>query len=596
MLSLKNFDAIMKRQRMTLQCNRPRQGTIYVLVLLSSLIVGAIGLSSLQLIRLQSRTATDNSDFIAARCHARAGIEIGMLKIRNNPFWRRDLGNGTWLSNQPIGSGSFSLTAVDPIDGDVTKGDNHPVTLTGIGMQGDAVFKTSARLEIGPRVGSCMEVSMSSGGDMAISGATLTSDQSISSNGYVAASSGATVNADVEAYGSISGSTYTKTRAQRTAILRMPDPSQALNYYLTNGTTISYTSLPAFVQSQCLTNRSFESNVSGWYAKTNCALQQSLLNASSGLYSMLVSGRSLSTDVAAQDVPLALMKNGGRYRLSLPILPTANGTARAQLTIESTGDGVQTFTTPAYTLSSFLGLYSWENLNGDVTPTWTGTITKATVSVWMSNNSSYYMDNVSMIDVTYASGTRVLEKQLLSPSVNPYGSVNAEGIYIINCSSQNVVVSRSRIVGTLVFVNPGVGTTIQDSVAFEAAVYNYPVVLANNDINIALSSAALNEATVGINLNPPGTPYPYIGGSSNTTATDSFVSKITGLVYSADDLAISGASNLTGVVLANDDIDVNATSTTLSYGNVYLNEPPPGFDSGAISMKVSPGTWQRTVN
>lgn len=586
----------MKTSRTRFQLRR-RRGTIYVLVLLSSLVVAAIGLSSLQLIRLQSRTAGDNADFIAARCYARAALEIGMLRIRNDPFWRRNFGNGAWLVNQSIGTGTFSLSAVDPIDGDVTIGDNHPVILTGIGMQGAAAFKTSARLEVGPRVGSCLELSMISGDDTNITSAILTSNQSIGVNGDISSVLGSTVSADVEAYGSISGSTYTKTRNQTTATLDMPNPSTALNYYLSNGSTISYSALQLWVQSQSLTNRSFESNLSGWYAKTNCVLQRNLLIANAGLASMSVTGRSLSSDVAAQDLVLSALNNGNKYRLSMPILPTANGTARAALTVESTGDGTQTFMTPSFTLAkNGLGLYTWVDLNGDITPTWTGTLTKATVSIWISTNNDYYIDNVSMIDTTYPGGDYVLDKQLLSPSVNPYGAPDAEGIYIINCSGRDVVIGRSRIVGTLVFIDPGINTAIQDSVTWEPAVYNYPALLTNNDVTIKLNSAGLSEANIGINLNPPGTPYPFIGGTANATIADSYPSKITGLIYSTTDLAFANSSNITGVVITDDDISVNATSLTLQYANIYLNDPPPGFDSGTITMKVIPGTWQRTVD
>src|SRR5436305_1455951 len=110
---------------------RPRRGTIYLLVLISSLIVATIGLASLQLLRVQGRAASDSNDFMEARLYARAALEIGMLKVRNDPNWRTNLGNGAWVTNQAIGNGAFSLSAVDPINNDVTSANNHPVVLTG---------------------------------------------------------------------------------------------------------------------------------------------------------------------------------------------------------------------------------------------------------------------------------------------------------------------------------------------------------------------------------------------------------------------------------------------------------------------------------
>ena len=150
----------------------PRRGTIYVMVLFSSLIVASIGLASLQMVRLQSRTATSNVNFAEARAYARSAIDIAMLRIRNNPYWRTQWGNGNWVTNQAIGNGTFSIVASDPVDNDVTTGENHPVILTGIGFKGESRFKVSVRLEVGARKGSCLEVSMCSGNDSAVDGAS----------------------------------------------------------------------------------------------------------------------------------------------------------------------------------------------------------------------------------------------------------------------------------------------------------------------------------------------------------------------------------------------------------------------------------------
>ena len=93
-----------------------RRGTIYLLVLFSCLIVATISLSSLQLMRLQGRSVSSSADFSTAQAYARAAIEIGMLKIRNDPYWRTNLGNGNWLTDQPIGVGTLTLSAADPVD------------------------------------------------------------------------------------------------------------------------------------------------------------------------------------------------------------------------------------------------------------------------------------------------------------------------------------------------------------------------------------------------------------------------------------------------------------------------------------------------
>lgn len=574
-----------------------RRGTIYAIVLLSSLLVATLGVSALQLVRLQSRTASDYSDFIAARAYARAAIDIGMLNIRNDPYWRVNFGNGNWVTDKTIDAGKFSISAVDPFDNDVSKGDNHPIILTGTGKKGNAAFKISARLEVGPRVGSCLEVSMISGRDTSINTATLTSDQTISANGKVSAGGGSTVNADVEAYGSIGGSTYTKTILQKTVSREMPDPAHALDYYLSNGTMISYTALTLWSGNEMVTNNDFETDLSNWYAKVVCVLQQSTTEVKGGSYAMKVKSRNSVSDVAAMDLPPGSIKNGNTYHVVMPLYAATTGTAQAALTIESTGDGVQTFTTPTFTVAkNGSGVYTWVNIVGDITPTWTGDLVKATLSPLLSFRNDYYIDKVSVVDVTYNKGDYVLDGRLLSPTINPFGAANAQGIYVINCNNKDISVGRSRIVGTLVLLDPGGNTTIGRAVSIEPAKYNFPALLANKKITIQLDSGGLSESTLGVNFNPAGTPYPFLGGTSNATLTDSYASKITGLVYSCGELKFAGSPTISGVVIADQNITVNTATMSLSYVNTYLNDPPPGFDIGTITMKIVPGTWKRTIN
>ncbi|HEY2413111.1 MAG TPA: hypothetical protein VGI40_12755 [Pirellulaceae bacterium] len=580
--------------------SRRRRGGIYILVLLSALIVGATGLAAIQLSRVQNATAIDGNSFIEARTIARSAIDLGMLKIRNDPYWRTNLGNGTWVNNQTLGDGTYSLSAVDPIDGDVTNGDNHPIVLKATGTVGSATYKNSVRLEVGPRIGSCLEVSMISGRDTQVNSATLTSDQTVSANNQYKANN-ATVNANVEAFKGIQGSTYNKTQTNKTTARDMPDATTALTYYLTNGTTINYSDLPQWSSPEVVTNTSFEVDTSGWAASGDTSvLALSTTQHKDGLYSLLVKSRHSAASTVAQSLPVNSLSNGNTYQLWIPVFPSATGTASATLSITSTGDGVQTFSTPAVALAKDgSGAWVWQDLKGDVTPTWTGTLTAASLYVTMSVKNNYYMDKVSFTDVTYPNHIYVIDKALLSPSFNPYGSqqTNAKGIYIINCSGKDVVIGRSRIVGTLVFTRPGHNSLIQGPVIWEPAVYNFPALLSDTDLEIGFdSSVGIDESSLNMNLNPPGTPYPFIAGVENSTLTDSYPSKITGLVYNTGQWTFSGAPSITGVVIADQNITVNANSLNLNYGNTYLNDPPPGFDVGTVTMKVVPGTWQRSVN
>jgi hypothetical protein len=239
---------------------------------------------------------------------------------------------------------------------------------------------------------------------------------------------------------------------------------------------------------------------------------------------------------------------------------------------------------------------TWCNLQGTVNATWSGTLTRAILFLTTTNaTANYNMDKVSVKDTTYKSGVYYLEQKLLSPSSNPFGPTNANGIYVLDCGGKDVIIADSRIVGTLVLKHAGGNSAIQGSINWQAAIANYPALLTDSSIEIALDSTALSEATLGVNFNPPGSAYPYAGGTTNTTATDSYPSQITGIVYSSTDMDFSGATTILGQITVGGKTNISGTSLKLTYSNLFYNTPPPGFDVGGVPMNPVPGTWQRVA-
>src|SRR5678816_552734 len=155
--------------------NRPRRrGSIYIAILGASALICTVTLAAMIGMRVSKQTTAEDADFSEARVYARAGLEIGMHYIMTDPYWRTNRGNGNWTTNLPIGRGSFSLAAMDPVDNDIPYGENHPVVLTSTGYKGNAACKMSVRMEVGPKAGSCLEVSLCSRSDCTVSGAALT--------------------------------------------------------------------------------------------------------------------------------------------------------------------------------------------------------------------------------------------------------------------------------------------------------------------------------------------------------------------------------------------------------------------------------------
>lgn len=116
------------------------RGSVYVLVLGASLLVAAIGVSSLMAARVQRKIVTVSADRGQARELARTAIDRGLWEVKNNAaLWRTVFAAGT-LSNISFGGGTFTLIAIDPIDNNLLNNNTDPVILVGDGKKGDARY------------------------------------------------------------------------------------------------------------------------------------------------------------------------------------------------------------------------------------------------------------------------------------------------------------------------------------------------------------------------------------------------------------------------------------------------------------------------
>ncbi len=390
-------------------------------------IVGVIGISALTLVRIERIAATDASDFAQARLNARAGVELGLLRISDDPNWRANYPNGLWETDQPIGSGTYSIEGIDPNDGDLTNSDDDSLTLTGIGAQGEARYRLQVILVPEADPLSCLEVSLHAQNDASFNSATLNGDQTISANNNVT-ESGSTINSDVEAVNAITGTGYNGKTTSGITPRAMPDQATVFDYYVTNGTSIA--------------------------------------------------------------VPGCLF-----------------------------------------------------------------------------------------------------EDRLLSPASNPFGPVDSRGIYVVDCLGQNVTITNSRIVGTLVLLNAGPNSQIKPAVNLEPAVANLPTLLVAGNLTVDSGSSLLSESSTAVNFNPVGTPYQ---GLEDGDTNDTYPAVVTGLVYVSGTLTTSNNAAFEGVVVVGNTF-AGAGNVTLTYSTAFFNNPPPGFRS-AVQMRVATGSWRHMVD
>lgn len=574
------------------------RGSIYVAVLGASMLVAIVGVSAVLAVRIQQRTASTSSDFSDARLYARSAVDIGMFWISQDPHWRTTRNSGLWADHLPMGGGSFSLQVVDPIDNNVANSDTDPVLLIGTGYKGDARYTVQTQLETSRGL-ACLEVSMHAGNNVKFSDVLVNSDQIISANHDISAGGTTQVYADVQAANNLSGGTYLGATATATALRDMPDASNAFNYYLAHGTPISYNDL-SVGGINLLANPGIESGITDWSATNGSTITVDSTTRKSGLNSLIVSNRLLPSAGVAQNITARIV-SGVAYHLEAHVRNAVKDATVSDikliLRVQYKSTATSAVTTVAWASAAQSVGDKWKRLEIDVTPAWTGTLVKAEFTIETSTSlQSFRMDDAAFIELTSSTDHR-LQRTVLSPQSNPYGSgtTNAEGIYIIDCLGKTLVIEDCRIVGTLLLINAASNSVVQGSVHWTPAIENYPALLTDKPITIKTAAAGLSESSINQNFNPPLTPYPYPTGSEDDDVTDAYPSIIRGLIYSKDNLVFSEAPTIDGVVLVERDIQANATSLDLRYNAIFLNDPPPGFDVVERKLELVPGSWQRLV-
>jgi len=199
---------------------------------------------------------------------------------------------------------------------------------------------------------------------------------------------------------------------------------------------------------------------------------------------------------------------------------------------------------------------------------------------------------------TLISPGNTIDKQVLSPGVNPYGATNPDGVYVIRSASSDLTIQNTRINGTLVVICPGHKVTLVGQLLFEPYRADYPALIVKGDVVFQYTSPGtpLSEAGLATNFNPPGAPYQ---GVTNTTITDSYPSEIRGLVHVTGSVLFSQSSKVRGAILCEsaapaDAVRCNTTAEIVYDPNLYAN-PPEGYTQ-AVNMVVQQGSWQASVD
>lgn len=561
---------------------KSRQGGIYIVVLGTAMIVAMLGLAALVGQRLQNRMLTMSADVRHAQLNAHTAVELALLTMKQDANWRTTQTNGTWFSARGTGAGTCTLAVTDPVDSNLADDANEPLLVRGIGYSGKAEQRFDVYVDPQREPLACLRYGVAAA-DIDLQGDTLRSSATISANTTSANSS--QVHGKVEAV-SISGSTYHTGTSQVEAAKRpaMPDWATVFNYYRTNGTQISIGNLASSLPNMCW-NTSFDSDSSYW-SGTATGLPSASVTRETGVSghsaALRVHNRSANTAGASQAID-TYVKPSQSYTVTFQVYaPSSWGNAfRVKICTKGVGSASQTNAATAV----LVGSGGWEDVSVSVSaPNWSGELDYARITIdtdhFLGTTNSFYIDNIDIREV--ATG-RFIYRQVLSPSINPFGgTANSQGIYWINCAGNKVTIERSRILGTLLIVNPGPGSCIGNGpVHMSPAVAGYPALLvdADNtsdaDFAIYATNLALNERENATNFNPAGAPHEDFGQDNDQN--DIYQSAIIGLVAIEDDLTFQNTPLIRGQLLVGDDISNSSGTLEIQYQPASLLNPPPGF-------------------
>jgi hypothetical protein len=588
-----------------------RAGGVYIAVLGVSLIVGLLGASALVGQRIQNRAVVASSDIRQAQLNANSAIEMGLLVMKQDPNWRSSRSNGPWFSARDTGAGTCQLEVIDPHDGNLSNNPHDPVVMVGVGYRGQAEQRVRLTVEPLPQALSSLRSAVAAGNSIDLNGDTLRTDGLITAN-QVTADASSQVYGDVEAVtvsGSESSFEGTTTLVDSIKLPTMPNWQTVFQYYIDNGTLITppFANLTNFIR-----NDSFETDTANWSGTApglpgaTADLERSGSWFIGGNSSLRVYNRSSWQAGAVQRIE-NFVKPGQQYnvqaRVAVPLL--LPGTRRVSITLYTKGTGdefASSNTGPSASMGPLALPFFPGTISGTVTaPPWSGDLEYAFIKIAEDasrpHTGDFYIDNVS---ITQVQSGRHIYRQVLSPSVNTMGGgTNLEGIYKIDCGGQRLMIERSRIVGTLLLINPGPNSGIADSpIHWTPAVAGYPALLVKADdpstlqFNIRATNRVLSEAEQLVNFNPLGAEHEQFDWDNELD--DIYPSVIRGLIAVDGDFAFQNRPRLLGQLLVGRSITNSAGELDVEYQPDSLLNPPPGFLAPYLHSR-RPGSVQKAV-
>jgi hypothetical protein len=222
-----------------------RRGALYVAVLGVAMIVSLIALAGIHLGRVETDVLSGAEQVAQAELLAQSAVEIALARIKTNSSWRTTYASGTEVPSSgwtTLGGGGVRFALVDS-DGNLADDLRDSVTVRGIGRYGEATQVVTVQIHPAGDALDCLDFAVHSSGTLT-NISTITTDSVVTCNSNIA-NSGATINGDAWATGTINGTVSGASNPNMTPARQAPNTESVWEYYLANGTYIDVDDIPA---------------------------------------------------------------------------------------------------------------------------------------------------------------------------------------------------------------------------------------------------------------------------------------------------------------------------------------------------------------
>jgi hypothetical protein len=221
---------------------RSRPGTAYLAAVGVGMLVAVLSIGSMASARSRSRALQLRVDEEIARQNAVAAVDYARAVIASDSSWRTTYMPEMWLYGVEFNAGTIGYSVVNP-SGALNRDPLDSVVVTGDGVKGLAHQRMSVTLDASKVPLTCLSVPMTIAGAVSATSATINgSGLTIATNaGFTSAL--ATIQPNVEARTTITGTGFSGTTSTGVTARTLPDTT-VFSLYTAAAATIPVSSLP----------------------------------------------------------------------------------------------------------------------------------------------------------------------------------------------------------------------------------------------------------------------------------------------------------------------------------------------------------------